>query len=142
MKNWLTKFSGTKWKGKGELWQDPEGNSAELYDCELIVENDAINYSWFYNNETKNGRFTFNKNGISWTDSWHQKNTVQCFSVPNAWGIFTLNYEYPVPDNPNWGWRSKLSERPDGSLVLQMTNIAPWSEEGRAVRMVFNREQA
>lgn len=142
MKDWLAKFSGTKWKGKGELWLDPEGNSVSFYDCELSIENGAISYSWLYKNETKNGCFTFDEHSINWVDSWHQQNSVQCSTDPNAWGVFTASHEYEVPDNPNWGWRSKLSERPDGSLVLQMTNIASWGEEGRAVRMVFSREQA
>jgi hypothetical protein len=142
MKDWLGKMAGTKWKGKGELWLDPEGNSAELYDSELNIENDAINYSWLYENETKNGRFTFDEAGAIWVDSWHQQNPAKCSYVPGAWGIFTVSNEYQVPDNPSWGWRSKLSERPDGSLVLQMTNITPWGEEGRAVRMVFSRAKA
>lgn len=141
MKDWLEKFSGTKWKGKGELWLDPEGNSADFYDCELSIENNAIHYSWFYENEAKHGCFTFVGTEISWVDSWHQQNTVWCSTDPTAWGIFTASHYYEVPNNPNWGWRSKLSERPDGSLVLQMTNIAPWDEEGRAVRMLFTREQ-
>jgi len=142
MKEWLAKLAGTKWKGKGELWLDPEGNSAEHYACELTIEYDAIHYSWLYENEVKNGSFTFNENDAIWVDSWHQQNSVKCFNITKAWGIFTVSHEYKVSDNPNWGWRSKLSQRPDGSLVLQMTNITPWGEEGRAVRMVFNRAQA
>ena len=142
MKKWLKEFSRTKWKGKGELWLDPEGNSAELYDCELTIDDESINYSWFYENEEKHGSFSFNETGGDWVDSWHQEKPVHCAFDSNAWGIFTLSYEYEVPDNPNWGWCSKLSERPDGSLILQMTNITPWGEEGRAVRMVFNREQS
>ena len=51
-----------------------------------------------------------------------------------------MSHEYQVGDEPNWVWCSILSKRPDGALVLQMTNIAPWGEEGRAVRMVFYRE--
>lgn len=54
-------------------------------------------------------------------------------------GLFTVKSTYEVPSNPNWGWQSKLTELPDGTLVLQMTNIAPWGEEGRAVRMIFSR---
>jgi hypothetical protein len=140
MKEWLTKLSGTRWKGKGELWLDPEGNSAEHYDSKLKIESDSISYSWIYEGDVKEGIFTFNAKGALWVDSWHQENPVQCFNVPKAWGIFTVSHEYDVPDNPKWGWRSQLSERPDGSLVLQMTNITPWGEEGRAVRMVFTRE--
>ena len=139
MNEWLAKYAGTEWKGKGELWLDPEGNSALLYDCALSIYGDSIKYSWLYENEARHGSFVFNATGAIWMDSWHQERPVQCSRVPKAWGIFTVSHEYEVPDIPNWGWRSRLSERPDGSLVLQMTNITPWGEEGRAVRMVFTR---
>ncbi len=142
MKDWFSKYSGTHWKGKGELWLDPDGNSAHLYDCALSVDNNTINYSWLYENETKQGSFTFDGTAIHWCDSWHQPNSVQCSAVPNTWSILAVSHEYEVPDNPNWGWRSNLSERPDGSLVLQMTNITPWGEEGRAVRMIFLPEHS
>ncbi len=142
MKERLEKLTGTNWKGKGELWLDPEGNTAHQYDCELHIQEDALKYSWIYENTAQHGSFTFNDRGTIWVDSWHQATPVQCFNVPEAWGLFTVSYEYEVPDSPNWGWRIKLAERPDGSLVLQMTNIAPWGEEVRAVRMVFYREQA
>ena len=48
----------------------------------------------------------------------------------------------PAGDGPPWGWRTKLSLRAMGGegLVLQMTNIAPWGESGRAVRMVATRD--
>lgn len=141
-KLWLNKLAGTKWLGSGELWIDPKGNDAVLYDCKLNIEANAIYYSWFYENETKQGSFTFNDNGAVWVDSWHQPKSVQCVNATESWSIFNISHTYEVPDNPNWGWQSKLSERPDGSLVLQMTNITPWGEDGRAVRMVFTREKA
>jgi hypothetical protein len=50
-----------------------------------------------------------------------------------------IHHTYDVPSTLSWGWESKLTERPDDSLVLQMTNIAPWGEEDRAVRMLFAR---
>ncbi|MDJ0622430.1 MAG: hypothetical protein QNJ17_05665 [Desulfocapsaceae bacterium] len=137
IKDFLTKYAGTQWSGSGELWLDPEGNKAEKYDCELEIDIDVIYYSWIYENEIKKGSFSFNEAGAIWLDSWHQRESVQCTNVPETWGIFTLCNTYEVPGNPNWGWRSKLSKRPDNSLVLQMTNITPWGEEGRAVRMVF-----
>jgi hypothetical protein len=140
MKQWLAENAGTKWSGSGELWLDPEGNKAEHYECDLHVEKDAIHYSWLYEGECKDGSIFFNEHGAKWEDSWHQKDAVQCAHVPEAWGLFTIGYAYQVPDNPDWGWRIKLSERPDGSLVLQMTNITPWGEEGRAVRMVFDTD--
>ncbi len=142
IKQWLAKFSGTHWSGNGELWLDPEGNCTEQYDCKLTIASDAVSYSWNYKNEAKRGSFTFNDSGAIWTDSWHQPNSVQCANAAATWSIFEVSHNYEVPDNPNWGWQSKLSERPDGCLVLQMTNITPWGEDGRAVRMVFTRVDA
>ncbi len=140
MKNqWLTELDGTNWTGQGELWLDPEGNKADVYDCQLQVKNDVISYSWTYEGEAKKGNFTFNENGAIWVDSWHQPTAANCINVAGTWGLFTVKYTYEVPSHPNWGWQNKLTERPDGTLVLQMTNIAPWGEEGRAVRMIFSR---
>ncbi len=142
IKQWLTKNMGTKWSGRGELWLDPEGNYAENYDCALSIDSDGMHYSWSYADQRNKGKFTFNESGAVWVDSWHQPKPVECFNVPEAWGLFSVRYSYEVPDSSNWGWRSMLSERPDGSLVLQMTNITPWGEEGRAVKMVFTRKKA
>lgn len=78
----------------------------------------------------------------NWSDSWHQPKPVQCTNTPNALGLFDVKCTYEVPNSPSWGWQSKLSERPDSSLVLQMTNITPWGEDGRAVRMKFVNDNA
>lgn len=142
IKQWLTKLADTKWTGSGELWLDPEGNNADRFNCELNVKADAIYYSWDFENEIQKGSYTFNESGAIWKDSWHQQKTVQCLNVSGALGVFTIHHTYAVPDFPSWGWQSKLSERPDGSLVLQMTNITSWGEDGRAMRMVFTREKA
>lgn len=142
LKQWPNNLKGTTWSGNGELWLDPEGNNTINHECELNIDSDAIHYSWSYENRTQKGSFIFNENGLVWKDSWHQPKSVQCANRPETWSIFDVSYTYEVPDNPNWGWQSKLSERPDGSLVLQMTNITPWGEDGRAVRMVFTRSDA
>ena len=134
----LTKYAGTHWTGRGELWLDPEGNNTNHYPCELRIESDVISYTWIHEDISQKGSFTFNENGASWVDSWHQPKSVQCTNTPEAWSIFNVHHIYEV----DWGWQSKLSERPDGTLVLQMTNITPWGEDGRAVRMVFSRVKA
>lgn len=137
---WLNRLVGTEWIGRGELWLDPEGNKVDCCDCALRFETDTLHYSWSYEGQTKEGRFTFEEGGATWVDSWHQPEPAKCVDVPNAWGLFTVAHTYEVPSSPAWGWESKLSERPNGDLVLQMTNIAPWGEEGRAVRMIFTRD--
>ncbi|MEM6252559.1 MAG: hypothetical protein AAF821_06505 [Cyanobacteria bacterium P01_D01_bin.156] len=136
---WLNDFQETKWKGTAELWLDPAGNNADVSECTLQIEANVLSYTWVYEDEIKTGSFTFHESSATWVDSWHQKTPVQCLDLAEAWGLFTVHYSYGDPSGPPWGWRSKLSKRPDGSLVLQMTNIAPWGEEGRAVRMVFQR---
>lgn len=137
MNQWLQKYDQSEWSGSGELWLDPEGNDTYRFDCRMRIEDKKLHYSWSYQNETIKGSFTFHQGGGSWIDSWHQPEPADCIDVPNAWGLFTFQHSYQVPSNPDWGWQIKLSERPTGQLVLQMTNIAPWGEEGRAVRMIF-----
>jgi hypothetical protein len=136
---WMHDFQGSEWTGQAELWLDPSGNEAAISECTLAINSGVLSYTWTYEGDRKTGSFTFHENGTTWSDSWHQPEPVQCEYIQEAWGLFTVGYSYAVPSGPNWGWRSKLSQRPDGSLVLQMTNIAPWGEEGRAVRMVFQR---
>jgi len=138
---WRSEVQGIKWSGSGELWLDPQGNNVDLYDCTLSIEADVLHYTWLYKGQSNSGSFTFNGSGATWIDTWHQPTPATCQDVTAAWGLFTVEHEYRVPSNPNWGWRSKLSKRPNGDLVLQMTNIAPWGEEGRAVRMVFTPVQ-
>jgi hypothetical protein len=139
--NWLTGLVGSKWTGSGELWLDPEGNQADRCDCAMHFDADALHYTWSYEGQAKEGSFTFEDGGASWVDSWHQTKPAKCVDVKDDWGLFTVAHTYGDPPGPPWGWRSKFSERPDGSLVLQMTNITPWGEDGRAVRMIFTRAE-
>ena len=79
--------------------------------------------------------------GADFTDTWHQPSVMPCSHVPGAGGIFQVRGSYG-PD-AEWGWRIGLGLRaPTGELVLQMTNVAPWGEEARAVRMVCTRDPA
>ena len=136
---WMHDFQGSEWKGQAELWLDPNGNEADISECTLTIGSGTLAYTWTYGGEPKTGSFTFHADGATWSDSWHQPEPVHCQYIQDARGLFTVEHSYSAPASPNWGWRSQLSQRPDDSLVLQMTNIAPWGEEGRAVRMVFQR---
>ena len=139
MTNRLSSLCGQEWNGEGELWTDPAGNTAIHYQCALTVEESRVLYSWVHEGQVIRGAMSLDADGASWSDEWHQQETVRCNYVAEAWGIFAVQYEYGSPEGQRWRWRIALSERPDSSLVLQMTNIAPWGEEGRAVRMVFNQ---
>ncbi|MEH6345320.1 MAG: hypothetical protein V7785_09555 [Bermanella sp.] len=136
-KEWLIKLEDTQWSGTGELWLDPEGNVVERCHCTLKIKENALHYTWSYQDQSQNGKFTFSEAGASWIDSWHQPEQAICSEVKDAKGLFTVEHIYNGSPSNGWAWRSKLSKRPDDSLVLQMTNITPWGEESRAVRMIF-----
>jgi len=140
VKAWIDVFDSTEWVGVGELWLDPEGNDVDRSECSMAIEANTLSYKWSYENEMKQGSFEFFDGGATWSDSWHQPKSAKCLNLQKTNSLFAIEHSYSEPSEPSWNWRSQLSERPDGSLVLQMTNIAPWGEEGRAVRMIFNKQ--
>ncbi|CAN5765170.1 hypothetical protein BH24CHL6_BH24CHL6_16730 [soil metagenome] len=46
----LSNLGGTEWVGTGELWLDPLGNEAQLYECTLSVGASCFpmsaNFAW------------------------------------------------------------------------------------------------
>ena len=138
--SWIDAFDSTKWKGVGELWLDPEGDVADRCECSMFFDDKILSYMWFYEGEIKQGHFEFFDAGATWTDNWHQPIPAKCMNVKNTGSLFAIEHSYSDPSEPSWRWRSLLSKRPDGNLILQMTNIAPWGEEGRAVRMIFEKQ--
>lgn len=140
MSNTLASLRGTRWTGRGELWLDPLGYETIWCDCQLEVRDDGVHYTWSYEGQPKQGTFTLTPSGAHWVDTWHAEKGMTCtaYRVPGA--LFALECSYGPPEGPPWGWRSVLSLRPEeGELVLQMTNVAPWGEDARAVRMIFQR---
>ncbi len=135
---WLEELEGTRWAGHGELWLDPLGNEAATHDCTLEVGSRELVYTWFYDGQPQRGVLSF-ADTVRWQDTFHQANGAELTPADGPGSLFAGGYAYSVPDSPAWHWRVLLSERPTGELVLQMTNIAPWGEEGRAVRMTFSR---
>lgn len=130
----LTDLAGTRWKGRGELWLDPLGDEVVRSDCTISVSADGIRYTWSHEGKPHQGSVTLSADGAEFTDTFHQREPMRCVRIPDAWGLFQVVGTYG-PDS-DWGWRIGLSLRePTGELVLQMTNVAPWGEEARAVRM-------
>ena len=135
----LSDLRGTHWKGTAELWVDPLGNDVERSDCTIAVDTNVVRYTWSHEGKAHEGSITLRDDTADFTDSWHQPEPMKFRAVPGAWGLFQVQGEYgPESD---WRWRIALSLRaPTGELVLQMTNIAPWGEEARAVRMACSRQ--
>ena len=136
LESWIDDHAGTAWSGQSELWVDPMGNDAAVSDATLSVGADGILYTWAYKGAEQTGELRRSGEALCWKDSWHQPQRVALTLIPGQGSLVAAEYSYPAGTGPEWRWRIRLSERPDGALVLQMTNIAPWGEEARAVRTV------
>lgn len=139
MHEWARANGGSEWSGSNELWVDPSGNETEHSDATLQVGPDGIAYTWAYKGTAHRGELREIDGRLQWSDSWHQPAGVSLTPVSGHGALMAAEYSYPAGTGPDWHWRIKLAQRPDDSLVLQMTNIAPWGEEARAVRMVLQR---
>lgn len=140
-KSWVGENQGTTWSGESELWTDPMGNAVEVSDASLSVGADEIVYTWAYQGAEQSGELRWDGESLQWKDSWHQPDGVTLTLVPGHGSLLAAEYSYSAGTGPDWHWRIKLAERPDGTLVLQMTNIAPWGEEARAVRTVVRTSE-
>jgi hypothetical protein len=136
----LGALSGTRMQGKGELWLDPLGNEPKHGDCSISIDGDTVSYEWSYDGKPQSGKITLREGGADWSDTWHHAKPMGCSALPGSWALFDVNGTYGAGEGPDWGWRTTLSQRPSGELVLQMVNVTPWGEHGRAVRMVFAKE--
>jgi hypothetical protein len=134
----LSDLVGTTWQGAAELWLDPLGDQAVGSDCTISVEADLVRYTWSHEGQPHRGSITLRPDGADFTDTFHQPEPMKCGRLPDAWGLLQVFGRYgPEMD---WGWRIAVALRdPTDELVLQMTNVAPWGEEVRAVRMVCQR---
>ena len=63
MNQWLQTFDQTEWSGCSGLWLEPEDTDECRFDCRMRVENNALHYSWMYNDEMKKWRLTFEEAG-------------------------------------------------------------------------------
>ena len=133
----LSNLVGTKWSGDAELWADPLGDLVNRSECTILIEADAIRYTWSYEGKTQEGSLTLRDSGADFQDTWHSQEVMACEAVPGSRALLGVQGVY----SRDWGWRIGLCYRtPMDQLVLQMTNIAPWGEEARAVRMTCKRE--
>ena len=134
----LAELNGTEWLGSAELWLDPLGDNVIRSACTLSVESHGVRYTWRHEGQEHEGEIALSDGGASFTDTWHQPSSMICRRLSGARGLFQIEGTYgPQSD---WGWRINLSFRAStDELVLQMTNIAPWGEETRAVRMTCRR---
>ena len=131
----LADLDGSRFAGIAELWLDPTGDQVERSDFTLAVDGTTVSYTRSHDGKGQSGSIAVVGESAEFVDTFHSPEAMKCEAVSGARGLFQLEGRYG-PDS-DWGWRIGLSFRtPTGELVLQMTNIAPWGEEARAVRMV------
>ena len=137
----LNELAGSTWTGEAELWLDPLGDEARRSACTIAIEPSAVRYTWSYEGKPQRGALELRDGGAELSDTWHSPEPMMCEAVA-GWTLLAVQGTYGAGEGPDWGWRTALSLRPmgEGQLVLQMTNIAPWGEEGRAVRMTCVRD--
>ena len=136
----LAELQKTHWIGIAELWVDPLGNTVEHSDCTIVIDDHVVRYTWSQEGQNHEGSITLFENGAEFTDTWHHPKIMDCQHIHSLWGIFQVHGHYGT--EPEWGWRLSLCLRPTtDQLILQMTNIAPWGEEARAVRMICSRNE-
>jgi hypothetical protein len=134
----LDELKGSKWAGRSELWLDPLGNELTEGTCTLEVQESGITYTWTHKGETKTGSVVLTDDGGVFTDTFHSPSETTCRNLVGNRGLFLIEGTYG--DNDEWGWLIGLSQRPTGELILQMTNIAHWGEEARAVRFTCTKQ--
>jgi hypothetical protein len=138
MTQW-SELSDTRWNGDAELWLDPLGDQAVRSACSARVGPSILEYTWQHEGQPQTGKLVLGEGGADFTDTFHSSSAMSCACVPGSRALVDVQGSYG-PD-ADWGWRITVSLRaPTGELVLQMTNIAPWGEEVRAVRMVMSRK--
>jgi hypothetical protein len=135
----LQDLKGSRWAGKGELWLDPKGNEAAVSDCTCTVEDGTVRYTWSHEGKEHKGSIELREGGAVFHDTFHSADPMEFKPWPVPGAVFSVIGSYSVGGGPAWGWRIVLAVRPSDELVLQMTNVTPWGEDGRAVRMVFQK---
>lgn len=134
----LEELDGTVWAGQAELWVDPLGDKVKKSACTLRIDGGTLDYTWEHEGAPHKGTIVITGDVATFEDSWHQPDAMACKRLDAGGAVFQVAGQYGP--NEEWGWRIALCLRePTGQLVLQMTNVAPWGEEARAVRMTVSR---
>lgn len=98
--------------------------------------------TWSFEGQRHQGTITVAADGSAlWADTFHQPTPMVCHAVAGPGALVAVLGAY-APPNEDWHWRTLLSLRPTGELVLQTTNVTAWGEEAPAVHMALSRAEA
>ena len=146
----LTDLVGN-WKGTNRLhvpWMAVpllESDSTATVSTKMNGQFLSIEYTWSYQGEPQEGMLVLGCDSDStavqavWTDSWHSKDVLMlCNGEASNDGKISVFGHYSVPDHPDWGWRTEITQVPDG-FRYAMYNVTPEGEEQIAVETDFER---
>ncbi|MEW6366673.1 MAG: DUF1579 family protein [Acidobacteriota bacterium] len=146
----LTGLSGT-WDGPNRLWLRPTEAPHESQSTATVLPVIGgrfvrIDYTWAYQGEPQEGSLLVGYETEDdvvtavWTDSWHMGDKLMvCRGVAEASGSVDVRGSYAVQSGPDWGWRTVIRSRDDGTFVMIMYNITPEGTEALAVEAVYTR---
>jgi hypothetical protein len=123
-----------KYAGKHELWMRPDTPALEG-DVRASLDDNVLSWTWTLDDDKHEGRLHLD--GSSWQDSFHQSEAAPLQAAPAHGARFGFSCQYGPPDSP-WTWLIAVCERPEGQLVVQMTNITPWGERQLAVQWIMD----
>jgi hypothetical protein len=107
-----------------------------------------LDYEWDYEGRPQDGSLLVGyekERGIVtavWVDSWHMSSTFMlCEGAAGARGSLEVRGFYAAPPGPDWGWRTVVGLRANGTLRMVMYNVSPDGKEGLAVEAVYSRAE-
>jgi hypothetical protein len=133
-----------RWKGIYRLWEpsaSPQESRTAAVIAPIIGDRFVrIDYTWSYHREPQQGLLLVGCEDKArvvtavWIDSWHMgPKFMICRGVVKANGAIAVRGSYAVPGGADWGWRTVIEPRDDGSLRMRMYNISPDGREDLAV---------
>ena len=122
-----------KYTGQHKLWMDHD-KPPILGDITATLEDGVLRWRWAFKDKHHEGQLHLD--GSSWNDSFHQNEPQALELEPSRGARVAAGYVYGPTDQP-WSWRISVSDRPDGSMLVQMTNFTPWGEGHPAVEWVL-----
>ncbi len=139
------------WKGTNRLhvpWMpEPikESDSTATVRSKMNGQFLSVEYTWSFEGEPQEGMLILGTDAKSeavqavWTDSWHSKDVLMlCNGSFTSDGGISVIGSYAVPDHPDWGWRTEITQGPD-FFRYAMYNLSPEGAEEIAVETDFTR---
>ena len=138
-----------KWKGTYRLWMYPKKeseDSATTAEIRFVGADKFLlfTYTWVQGEKNQEGVFLLGGDkdvaSATWGDSWHMApQPMICEGVLEDDGNkLVLNGHYSAGP-AKWGWRTELTLKDSGTLVMKAFNISPEGQEALAIQSEMER---